>query len=407
MSNPRVGESLQKLNITHSTLLTCANDPASTELTPVTVITNGTVLDLHDFMCRHCECTYLSLTQWLSCLYGDKWPKESPTVKSITQSVKRLSARYEKVKKLPTSAEKEQKMFDFLNEEYHLPAVFKVKGEFYKAPLVQLMQGNSSNSDAEVKTLMAVNVDLCKELSELTLENESLKSTNSEVTTLREKMYSIHRNNSKKLSRRDNAISEMSERIDDQETELGKLHKKVFQLEGQLRKLKQDKERLRHKAEYWKTKSYQIKSSSEEQEVQEIIDKKEEIEKLKGDVHSLEENNVELQEKMNELVSKNDEITTFAKGRFNDDVRACCYELLSLNVGIRNVAPVIRAVMNHMAHQAVDRLPSNTVLCRMMLECLTLAEAQLGENLSQNDQDNYTIQTDGTTSMVSILPHLM
>ena len=158
--------------------------------------------------------------------------------------------------------------------------------------------------------------------------------------------------------------------------------------------VKQDKERLRHRAEYWITKFYQIKSSSEEQEVQEIIDEQQEIEQLKGGVHYLEENNVELQEKINELMSTDDEIQTIAKGKFNDDVRACCYELLSLNVGIRNVAPVIRSVM---AHQSVDHLPSNIVLCKMMLECLTLAEAQLGEKLSHNDQDNYMIQTDGTT----------
>ena len=49
---------------------------------------------------------------------------------------------------------------------------------------------------------------------------------------LREKMHSLHRNTSKKLGRRDNAISEMSERIDEQETELGKLQKKVSQLES-------------------------------------------------------------------------------------------------------------------------------------------------------------------------------
>lgn len=67
---------------------------------------------------------------------------------------------------------------------------------------------------------------------------------------------------------------------------------------------------------------------------------------------------------------------------------------MSLNVGIRNVAPVIRSVMKNLAHQSVEH---NTVLCRMMLECLTLAEAQLGEGLSHSDQDNYTIQTDGTT----------
>lgn len=70
---------------------------------------------------------------------------------------------------------------------------------------------------------------------------------------------------------------------------------------------------------------------------------------------------------------------------------------MSLNIGNRNVALVIRSVMKNLAHQSVDHLPSNTVLCRMMLECLTLAEAQLGDELSSSDQDNYTIQTDGTT----------
>ena len=133
-----------------------------------------------------------------------------------------------------------------------------------------------------MNNLKADNVDHCKELSDLTLENELFKDANSEVKNLCEKMYSLHRNTSKNLGRRDNATSEMLERIDEQETELGKLHKKVFQMEGQLRQLKQGKEWLQHKVEYWKTKSYQIKSSSEEQE---IIDKKQEIEKLKGDVH--------------------------------------------------------------------------------------------------------------------------
>lgn len=61
---------------------------------------------------------------------------------------------------------------------------------------------------------------------------------------------------------------------------------------------------------------YQIKSLSEEQEVQEIIDKQQEIGKLKGGVQYLEENNVELQEKISELLSTDDEIQTFAKGKF-------------------------------------------------------------------------------------------
>ena len=41
-------------------------------------------------------------------------------------------------------------------------------------------------------------------------------------------------------------------------------------MESQLKQLNKDKERLRHKAEYWRTKSYQLKSSSEDQEIQDV-----------------------------------------------------------------------------------------------------------------------------------------
>ena len=112
----------------------------------------------------------------------------------------------------------------------------------------------------------------------------------------------------------------------------------------------------------------------------------------------MEESNIGLQDKLNALSSTDDEIGTFRKGRYSDDVRTCCYQLLSLNVGIRNIAPVIRAVMRTLAHQSIGRLPSNTVWCRMMmLEGLSLAEIHLGEKLSDKGQDNFTVQTDGTT----------
>ena len=42
-------------------------------------------------------------------------------------------------------------------------------------------------------------------------------------------------------------------------------------------------------------------------------------------------------------------------------------------------------------------MPSKTLLCNMMIECLTLAQAQLGEELTSDDTGSLTIQTDGTT----------
>lgn len=40
------------------------------------------------------------------------------------------------------------------------------------------------------------------------------------------------------------------------------------------------------------------------------------------------------------LLSK--EVVTFEGGKYTDDIKTCIYELLSLNVGVKNVAPIIR-----------------------------------------------------------------
>ena len=37
----------------------------------------------------------------------------------------------------------------------------------------------------------------------------------------------------------------------------------------------------------------------------------------------------------------------------------------------------------------------------MMIECLTISQAQLGEELSGDSGDLYTLQTDGTTSILT------
>ena len=113
----------------------------------------------------------------------------------------------------------------------------------------------------------------------------------------------------------------------------------------------------------------------------------------------MEEENSDLRTTVEDIMSSNidEEIATFHKGKYTDNVRVCCYELLSLNVGVRNVVPVIKAVMRSLAHKSLDRLPSRALLCQMMVECLTLAHAQLGEELSNEERNYYTLQTDGTT----------
>ena len=66
-----------------------------------------------------------------------------------------------------------------------------------------------------------------------------------------------------------------------------------------------------------------------------------------------------------------------------------------MNVGIKNVEPVIRSVLKHIASIEVKALPQSTSLVRMFTEMKGLACQQLAEDLAK--QDNLTLHSDGTS----------
>lgn len=109
---------------------------------------------------------------------------------------------------------------------------------------------------------------------------------------------------------------------------------------------------------------------------------------------ALDSKNTELNETIESILSC-EEVATFEGGKYTD-FRACVYELLSLNVGVHNIAPIIRCVLRNMAHKSVNRLPSHGLTCQMILESLTVAQAQLGEKLG-GSLEYHTLQTDRTT----------
>ena len=77
--------------------------------------------------------------------------------------------------------------------------------------------------------------------------------------------------------------------------------------------------------------------------------------------------------------------------RYLDSVRQCCAELLSLNVGIANVEPVIRSVLKHVGGFEVQDL---TTLVRTLTEMKVLACHQLSEELTKSK--DVTLHSDGT-----------
>ena len=234
-------------------------------LDSVPTITNEVVLDLFHFMNRSPECTYHTLTQWLSSLCGERCPKEEfPTVKAIRQSVLRLYARLSRLKKSKTES-RDQNVATFLKEEYCLPSVFVVHNKVHK-PSSEVMQPGFSNDEVQPgisdgdEVLQAVNVDLCRELTKLQLENQSLKATEDQLKKTRQKMYSLHRNTTKKLQRREKVITTQAKDISEKKKAVEHLQHKVSHLEPQVEQLQQDKDRIRHRAKYWQQRCDELKA---------------------------------------------------------------------------------------------------------------------------------------------------
>ena len=83
--------------------------------------------------------------------------------------------------------------------------------------------------------------------------------------------------------------------------------------------------------------------------------------------------------------------TMTSRGRYLDNVRQCCAELLSMSVGVTNVEPVIGSVLKHIGGFEVQALPAPTTLMRILTEMKVLACQQLSEDLSKSkDVTTYT-----------------
>lgn len=162
-------------------------------------------------------------------------------------------------------------------------------------------------------------------------------------------MYATNQNVKKKLKRRDSIIAQQKACIESPKKEIKMHGNKLQGAKHQVDQLRIKLNRLNHHALYWKKRIKDI-----------TIPKKtvtkcqhDYIEKLQNELFFLDSTNAEMVESL-EAVLADTEVHTFEGGRFTNDVRACIYEL-SLNVGVRNVAPIIRCV----SQPEIKRYPKN------------------------------------------------
>lgn len=96
----------------------------------------------------------------------------------------------------------------------------------------------------------------------------------------------------------------------------------------------------------------QMKSLYEDQIVEDII------KQLAKQVDQILRDNPDLQQIVDEAMEPNYKLVTFCNGKYTDSVHACCYELLSLNVEVNNVVPIIKAVLQSCTDKVLDRMLS-------------------------------------------------
>ena len=133
-------------------------------------VSNGLILELLRFKDQHSQCSFNIFYSWLKDLYGKNCPDERPptckAIRPITKSVRRLEEVFQKLKREKT---RENKITQFLKQEYVLPKLHIYKGKvLHYSPVKKFhdqLTKNKSCSQVKVKE---------------------------EITQIREKMYAAN-----------------------------------------------------------------------------------------------------------------------------------------------------------------------------------------------------------------------
>ena len=87
-------------------------------------------------------------------------------------------------------------------------------------------------------------------------------------------------------------------------------------------------------------------------------------------------------------------VITFEDGKYTDYTRICVMELLSKNVGIMQVEPVVRSVLK-LCKIDCEQFPKHTQINGMLIESRSLAHVQLADVLTKTEHN--TLHADGTS----------
>lgn len=355
---------------------------------PVPLVTVGAVLELKELKeCRGCSWTVCS--GWLQALYGNKWPRSGPIPNStLSTAIKRLEHQVKQNKQL-------------VYVEFVVPGDKPISLSSGSTGGVSVTVSDTgsvcSSSDfmpqpvppeGDAQSALAREVFELRE--KLTESKQCLEKSLEQEGSLRKKVKSLQA----KVRRRQSDIASIEGELGSREkqhyAEVRVLKKKVSYLGGKIASVAE-------KSSSSESEGDDVFLQSLESEKQELLDQKRELE---NELCQREEECEDLREQLHEAEEKlgsKFRIETFdlEQNKYKDNVRQCCMELLSNNVSLARLAPVIRSVSSLLFNCEVPRLPSAGMLSSLLVEMKQISQIHAATEIAK---DAYTtLHTDATS----------
>ena len=410
------------------------------------VITNHVIIELGQYRYRKGIAWKTVVNKW----WGKLFPGSEPPILGTLQSIWDNLAD----KKVKISRNSSEDKESFLAAAYKIPVSRPLRDEISRENDAQLYDPNDlndnlscdngydsygSNDDAPIRRILRSHGDTMVILHEL-LEDERLEQN--ALTEELEKEKDLRKTAEEKSS---NLKEELKKNRIEQLTMADQYKKHVSKYTRELKKASELSESLKKEilslsasnvARRLKTKTTQLQkeqSKSEKltadveqfqkkiTELKDVLDVKKRVNKNKteqlryhrlkrstdqvmseeenSNLHSqlaeLEKENDQLRSDLNEIMGDQD-VSTFDEGRYTEDIRVVCYELISRGVGSRHVSNIIRLVLKRIGGINCGKLPKPTLIRLMAFEQALLAK-DAARNAIENCAMPATLQMDGTT----------
>ena len=359
-------------------------------------LTNGAVLELVSLKTKS-SATWPRVVEWLKVLYGDTWPVDV-LPQTLSTRVSRLKNEVQYLVK-----KKKDSLKDFLDTPFELPHSSTVQG---KSETESHVSASSVHAPPQ----------------EFPSQNASAESWSSEsFQALKEKKDSFQRqakNLKRKVKRRDSAadqheheLSELQEKLHEVHVENRRLSKAVDERRMECTRLQKNLSDVKKRAE----RQLQLKGDiyaatvdalvcegdNDELSIDKLCEENKTLHhtlaQVENELLEKEETLFEAEEYLESIINHSAPIETFdvAKGAYKPNVVEACMTLLSHNVGIEHVCPVIRTAVQALTGLVVGRLPSVGRLSQMQTDMKAVSLMHVAEEITQSDDS--TLHTDATT----------